>query len=55
MKNRPPAFPEQPGHGTPEMLRKIIAEALEGVALNADHGSDYALTGDTRQLQLKVR
>lgn len=55
MKNVPSTFQEQPGHGTPEMLRDVIAEALRGAALHADHGSDHALIGDIRLLQLNVR
>jgi hypothetical protein len=55
MKKLPPDLPEQPGHGTQEMLRAVIADALGGTAVHADHAADHALNGDIRLLQLNIR
>jgi hypothetical protein len=55
MKHRMPVSREQlPGHGSPEILREVIAEDLLSVVLHAQHGCDYAALGNDRLLQLSI-
>jgi hypothetical protein len=42
-------------HGTPEMLREVIAEHLQLVALHADLGVGHATAGDDAGLAYSVR